>query len=149
MHLKKLSHHKQKGSALVMAVFIIVVVLMLATALINMLSSSSNAITYQVIGTRAFAAANAGAEMRLKVLFPLDSAALRCDSADLPGDTNNTVEYDTINNIIGLTHCSIRVTCSDFENDSVIYYHIESTSTCVIDNDNHTSRTIAVDARSL
>ena len=154
MLLKKSSHHRQKGSALVMAVFIIVVVLSLATALINMLSSSSNTIAYQVIGIRAFAAANAGMEMRLKELFPLNASALRCDSAQLPGDTFNTVNYVTINNITGLNNCAVSVTCNDFEDESVIYYRLESTSRCNMDYDNmgaenYTSRNIAVEARSL
>lgn len=141
--------HKQQGSALVMAIFIIVVVLLLATALVNMLSSSSNTIAYQVIGTRAFAAANSGAEMKLKELFPLDSVAQRCDINDLPGDTYFNQPYETIGNTAGLNNCFIRVICSDFEHDSVIYYKIQSTGTCDLDNSGQTSRTVVVEARSL
>ncbi len=135
------SIHKQQGSALVMAVFIIVVVLLLATALANMLSSSSNTIAYQVIGTRAFAAANSGAEMRLKSLFPLSSTAQLCDSTSIP--------TDTIRNTAGLNNCFISVSCTNFEHESVIYYHIESTGTCDLDQDGQTSRTVVVEARSL
>jgi len=149
VHQARSPMKKQQGSALVMAVFIIVVVLLLATALVNMLSSSSDSIAYQVVGTRAFAAANSGAEMRLKELFPLDSAPQRCDSNDLPGDTNNNQVYDTIRNTAGLNNCFIRVLCNDFEHDSVIYYKIQSTGTCSLDNSGKTSRTVVIEARSL
>lgn len=130
---------QQKGSSLVIAIFIIVVVLLLATALVNMLNSSSNTIAVQVIGTRAYAAAHTGAEYKLQQIFPLAPAASNCD--DVIGFS--------LSNVDGLPKCSFDVTCESFDVQDVTYYTVESTGTCNYQNTEQTSRTIVVEARSL
>jgi MSHA biogenesis protein MshP len=146
---KKSGVGRQQGSSLVMALFIIVVVSLLGAALMKMLSTSGKTIAYQVIGIRAFAAANTGAEVQLKALFPLGSSstAQTCTSTDgVTGDIYGQIGGDTSTS---LANCTITVTCADFEHDGVSYYHIESTGTCPLDNGKQTSRTVAVEARSL
>ena len=140
---------KQQGSALVMALFIIVVVLMLGTALVKVLQSGEESFAYQVIGTRAYAAANSGAQKRLQELFPLASASLRCGAVNGSGESNNTVPLVSIGGADGLQSCSATVECNDFEYDSVIYYTIKSTGQCGASTDVKTSRTIEIQARSL
>ena len=114
----------QKGSALVIAIFIIIVLSALGAALVNMLDSSQEGVAYEVLGTRAYTAAQSGLQWQLSEAFPLGSV------------------------VPGLKQCTVSVTCSDFELDNVRYYSISSTGQCTIDGEK-TSRTVAVEARSL
>jgi len=137
MFLKNSSLHRQKGSSLMIAFFLMGVVALLGVSLLKMSSSSSKTIAYQVNSTRALAAANAGAERRLNELFPLSAKliAQRCDEI---------TSYDDFGSAdpTGLSVCTIVAQCSDFQQFDVVYYHIESTGTCGI-----ASRTIIVDAK--
>lgn len=133
----------QKGSALVIAIFIIIVLSALGAALVNMLDSSQEGVAYEVLGTRAYTAAQSGLQWQLSEAFPLGSNAISCkNQADINSLTPNFV------NVPGLKQCSVSVTCSDFELDNVRYYSISSTGQCTIDGEK-TSRTVAVEARSL
>jgi MSHA biogenesis protein MshP len=139
MSPKNTGSKRQKGSSILIALFIMVVVMLLGTSLGNMIQSSSDTITSQVNGTRALSVANIGAERRLNELFPItfNLIASRCD---------DTLTYDNIGggNVKGIMTCYVVVKCSDFKLFDVVYYHIESTGTCGIN-----SRTIIVDAKSL
>ena len=136
MFPRKSGLDQQKGSSLLIAIFIMVIVSLLGTALLKMISSSASTIAYQVMGTRALAAANTGAERRLNELFPLGDSLTgqRCGETTIYDDTGGTTT--------GLSHCSITTQCMDFQQFDVIYYHIESTGTCKL-----ASRTIIVKAK--
>ncbi|HBY85826.1 MAG TPA: type II secretory pathway component, partial [Colwellia sp.] len=69
--IKLRTSNEQRGSALVLALFIIVVTTLLGAALVRMISANSETIAYEVIGTRAYQAAQAGAQRKLSELFPL------------------------------------------------------------------------------
>ena len=134
---------KQNGSALVMAIFIIIVVLLLATAVSRVLSSSATTIAYQVVGTRAFAAANSGAEYQLKQIFPLKTSA-----TEPPNVCNDVIDKVLLSD--GLKNCRFSVVCEpSFSFDGVNYLRFKSTGTCELDNGNYTSRTVEIQARSL
>ncbi len=144
-HLNKGS----QGSALVLALFVIVVVLMLGTALVKVLQSGEESFAYQVIGTRAYAAANSGAQKRLQELFPLQpSLQQRCGTVS-GGESVSSTLLTSISGTNGLNNCSASVECNDFEHDNVIYYTIKSTGQCGTGTDVETSRTIEIQARSL
>lgn len=66
----------QQGSSLVIAIFILVVMLLLGVALTRVLSTSSETIAYEVVGARAYQAANIGLQRRLTELFPLNEMFL-------------------------------------------------------------------------
>lgn len=140
---------KQQGSALVIAIFIIVVILLLGTALVRMLSSSSNTTAYEVVGTRAYNAANSGLQKRLSELFPLNPSPLN------PIEVCSTIgtdidDYLFFTNHQGLVNCRVsNMKCNDFTQDGVRYYRLISTGQCDIGNGEVTSRTIEVEARSL
>lgn len=146
-------HHargKTQGSALVMALFIIVVVLMLGTALVKVLQSGEESIAYQVIGTRAYAAANSGAQFRLQQLFPLQPNTIqRCGVVNANDESTSTSQLVTIKNANGLQSCIATIDCSDFSHSNVVYYTIKSTGQCGSGSDVETSRTIEIQARSL
>ena len=146
-------HNAQKGSALVLAIFIIVVMTVLGAALTRMMSSSAETIAYEALGTRAYMAAQSGVEWKLQQLFPLGSnSQVNCSTAmaNIPPDISTTE---------GLKSCQIQVNnpadwCTQFDNDGTRYYTVVSTGQCFIEGDGGdiielTSRTIEVEARSL
>ena len=138
--IKVRAPNRQKGSALVIAIFIIVVMTLLGSALVRMVSSNAETIAYEVIGTRAYQAAQAGAQRKLSEVFPL-----------LPnnGLCLGNVEYD-FSTIEGLENCkAVNVSCSeDATVDEIVYYTITSTGQCSVAGV-FTSRQIEIKARSL
>jgi MSHA biogenesis protein MshP len=132
--------NKQKGSALVIAIFIIVVMTLLGSALVRIISSNAETIAYEVMGTRSYQAAQAGAQRKMSELFPL----LPNNGLCLPA-----VEYD-FSTIVGLENCTaVNVGCTEEATvDGVTYYTITSTGKCSVAGI-FTSRKIEISARSL
>jgi len=134
---------KQQGSALVIAIFVIIVLSVLGAALVKMLESSQAGVAYEVLGTRAYTAAQSGLQWQLGQVFPLNGAAIACQS---PVDIDR--DKPRFTDVPGLAQCSIKVRCTDFERDSIKYYVVSSTGECTLDGE-VTSRTLEVDARSV
>jgi MSHA biogenesis protein MshP len=130
----------QNGSALVLALFIIIIVTLLGTALVRMISSNAETIAYEVLGTRAYQAAQAGAQITLEEVFPLSTAGV-CNAIN-PNNPNDFTGID------GLDNCQAIVGCTDRTVDGITYYTITSTGQCEF-LEIFTSRTIEVQARSL
>ena len=129
------------GSALVLALFIIIIVTLLGTALVRMISSNAETIAYEVLGTRAYQAAQAGAQITLEEVFPLSTAGV-CNAIN-PNNPNDFTGID------GLDNCQAIVGCrADRTVDGITYYTITSTGQCDFLGV-FTSRTIEVKARSL
>jgi len=135
--------NQQAGSALVIAIFVIIVLSVLGAALVKMLDSSQESVAYEVLGTRAYTAAQSGLQWQLAEVFPLNGPAIACKSQD-----EINIATPSFNNTLGLAQCNVSVSCSDFERDGIRYYSITGTGTCDIDNE-ETSRKIAVEAHSL
>jgi MSHA biogenesis protein MshP len=136
---------KQRGSALVIAIFVIIVMSLLGAALVKIMTSSQENVAYEVLGTRAYLAAQSGAQWQLAQLFPvgLTSTTLnRCNDV--------SQRPPIIDHIPGLKNCKIvsPVTCDDFLHLNVVYYTIRSVGECNIDGE-FTSRIIEIEARSL
>jgi MSHA biogenesis protein MshP len=133
----------QRGSALVIAIFIIIVMSLLGAALVNMLDSSQESVAYEVLGTRAYAAAQSGAQWQLGQIFQAGAASDAVNACSVAAPP-------TISSTDGLKGCEIinPVTCSEYTHDTVRYFTIVSTGECTIDGEK-TSRTIEVKARSL
>ena len=134
---------KTQGSALVIAIFVIIVMSLLGAALVNMMESSQDNVTFEVLGTRAFNAAQSGVQWQLAQLFPLDSASQTCD---VIGE-----QPPIISNTAGFEGCKIILTadsCVNFQHKGIEYYTVKSIGQCSIDGE-FTTRTIQVEARSL
>ena len=144
LNLAKSSGKKnsQKGSALVIAIFIIVVMSLLGAALMRMLSTGANTIAYEVLGTRAFQAAQTGQQWKLQDVFPLDGQD--------PGNCPEVPEEDPPSlNADGLNGCVITINCSKtLPIQGVVYYTINSTGTCTSAGVT-TSRIVEVQARDI
>ena len=137
--IKKSSHARQRGSSLVIAIFIIIVLSLLGAALVRMLNSSAESIVYEVYGTRAFHAAQSGLQMKLAERFPL------IGSADAPNCNSISPKFT---NVAGLNACEAVVTCTPDTDASITTYTIKSLGSCDIGGV-VTSRTVEVVARDL
>ena len=134
------SANKNRGSALVQAIFIVTVMALLGATLVRVFSSNAETIAYEVIGTRAFQAAQAGMQRKMAELFPLAPNANVC---------SGSIEYD-FSTIQGLKNCkAINVTCTlDATVAGTSYYTIGSTGQCDVAGI-LTSRKIEVKAKTL
>lgn len=140
----------QKGSSLLLAIFIIVVVMLLGASLVELLSTGNEGVAQEVLGTRALAAANSGMQGQLQILFPLNGAVGTCPVVD--------TLYD-FSDVTGLYNCDASVSCNNYVTDSstgIHYYRLVSTGSCGTgtmeassQNIVLSSRTIQVDARGL
>ena len=110
----------QHGFSLPMAVFILVIMALIGTALVNLSQSSHTALGQEVMSTRAFYAAESGAQVALGQLFSLSGAAANC-SASYP-----TVTF----NATGLEGCTATVSCTSTTISSKSYYTLTSTGRC-------------------
>ena len=138
---------KQQGSALIVAVFIMVVMALLVLSLSKLLTSSSENVSYEVLGTRAFFAAQSGMEQGLTQLFPLSAASTYCAPAGTQGTApETTVSFPVTAN--GLQGCSYTLSCSSGRATAAatetIYYQLTSTGLCG-SGQLQTSRTIQME----
>lgn len=133
---------KQHGSALVIAVFIIVVMLLLIGSLSSQLISSGESVSYEVLGTRAFLAAQSGMESGLQILYGLDTAVqTTCANPLFAKD----FEASTVD---GLRQCQVLVNCNAAQNaldPSLTHFYLTSTGTCGDAVSIQTSRTIQME----
>jgi MSHA biogenesis protein MshP len=136
---------KNHGSALVIAIFVIIVMSLLGATLVKILASSQQNVVYEVLGTRAFAAAQSGIQWQLSQIFPLNTSGGTACAAQNDIDINTPI----YNNVKGLAQCSVSVQCTDFVIDSIRYYTVNATAECEAASGILTSRTIEVEARSL
>ncbi|WP_113907030.1 type II secretory pathway protein [Aliidiomarina celeris] len=136
---------QQRGSALVIAVFIIVVMSIIGIAMVRILNDSSRATVSDVYGARAYAAARSGAEAFLTELFPLNgstnSALCEPRAAALPINTVFTGTY----NQPGLVNCSATVYCDRLELSSPFsgtHFRIITEGTCSAGTMNYSKQII-------
>lgn len=145
---------RQKGSAMMMSLFVMVILILLGSALVKILSSSSEATAQEVIGTRAYMAANSAMQAELQKLFPLNNGTPQCNSAPPPYDFSAAGS-----NIAGLYHCKATTTCTPYATHPTTggrFYRLTSTGKCessALAADSKavvvSSRTIRVEARDL
>jgi len=132
---------RQSGSALVIAIFILVIMTLVGSALIRMQNSSAETVVYEVMGTRAYAAAQTGLQWQLKEIFPLNTTGITLCKA-------NIIE-PTISGVEGLKDCQFNITCDEsIEHDGVQYYTLTSTGSCQVAGIK-TSRIIEIEARNI
>jgi MSHA biogenesis protein MshP len=114
---------RQRGSALIIAVFIIVVMLLLALGLARLLRSSSEAVVYEVQGTRTLFAAQSALQLALTQLFPLNSSAAGCAALTVNHSFSGTA----------LASCTATISCKAYtgsEPGDVTLFQLGSTANC-------------------
>lgn len=102
---------KQRGSALVIAVFVIVVMLALTIGLARLLVSSSETVVYEVQGNRTLLAAQSGLEIGLSQLFALNSSTPACSN------TSSSISF----NSPAMAGCEVALSCKTFAGPPVIF----------------------------
>ena len=112
------------GSALVMVIFIIVVLALLLAALAYINAQSNQNTAYQIASTRAYWAAQSGAEWGVWQVAGNNGS---CASS-------TTLTYSSYSPNAGLTGCQATVACLSSSASSTFYYQIKSTGTCAMGN---------------
>lgn len=127
---------QQQGSALVVALFIIIVMGLLVGSMSRLLVSSSESISYEVLGTRAFFAAQSGMERSLTLLYALDAPAVICPPPPpppVPSCPNMPpIDFGAVG-IAGLEQCSVTMSCVAVRSSldiCVTHFYLISTATC-------------------
>ena len=132
---------KQRGSMLIMALFIMVVLALLASAMIKVTSNASTSVADEAFGLRAQQAANAGIQSLISQSLPVGSAPQVCQTT--------VTSPASFSNIPGLIRCQYTARCQSedivYQGSSYRHYKFTSTGMCDLQGDLF-SRTVAVNA---
>ncbi|MEW5791781.1 MAG: hypothetical protein ACOY4L_12645 [Pseudomonadota bacterium] len=118
------SEGREHGFSLPIAIFILVVMALLGTAMTRLIAPGSQSVAYEVLSTRAFYAAESGAQWGMNRLFPPGGGGDSCAAA------SGTQSFSQS----GLTGCSATVACTvsavPTATGSQNYYTLRSTGSC-------------------
>lgn len=132
---------KQNGASLLLALFIIIVISLLSTIIAKVVSTTSETVSFEVYGARAYATAVTGNEWALQQLYPIQGAGSCAAITTANAPNLNRPEINV--------NCFIQdIFCLEFEHDDVDYYTIKTTGMCQV-GDVTTSRTLQIQSRSL
>jgi MSHA biogenesis protein MshP len=138
----------QRGSMLVIAIFILTVMMLLAAAMQTVFTSAGQAVTYEVYGVRALSAANAGAERVMEQVFHSladDAARDHCNDLDGDGDDNTDLIWD-FSAQEAFHGCKITPKCDTFQAADFDHFRVISTARCIA-GDFVTVRRVAIEGR--
>ncbi|WP_371857011.1 MSHA biogenesis protein MshP [Aeromonas allosaccharophila] len=140
---------RMRGSALMIALFVIVVMALLAAAMGRFLVDSGEKNTVEVRSVRALLAAQSGLEVALYQLFPNRPTAP-------PADRCSLVQASRQFSNLGLVGCEVVVSCKEiaviYNNQPSTGYRLQSVGQCGTSDPNSTnpdfavSRTLMVEA---
>ncbi|WP_133405671.1 MSHA biogenesis protein MshP [Parashewanella tropica] len=134
---KLINRTKQRGSMLVLGIFILTVMFLLAATLIKVSQNEDQAITIEVQGARALFAANSAIDSGLARLFPVNGGSASC----------NLTNPDWINSDPALAACDVTWSCQRFNVPAVgTQYKLTAKAKCG-NGENRVSRTVEVMAR--
>ncbi|BCV68056.1 MULTISPECIES: MSHA biogenesis protein MshP [Shewanella] len=115
----------QRGSALVIAIFVILVMSLLAATLLRVGGDADEGVNLEVWGLRAFNAANSGADAALARLFPLSGGTAGCAAVGSSW---------AVPDVSGFHGCNVQLSCEtlsqDASPDSAKLYRIRSLAVC-------------------
>ncbi len=140
---------RQRGSAIVLALFILIVLGLLAAVLMRLLADANRSVAVEVYAARAYLAAQSGAELGLTHLFPVTSGSAG-GCSDFPFSDNGRW-----NTLAGLNNCSVTVRCQSMDSPSEYnqtYYTLTSEAVCATSASESAlavARTIEVRARDV
>jgi len=124
-------YRKQKGISLAILLFIIVILAILSAALVSINSQSVSSNAHQVIATRAFFAAESGANFQSQRIFPL-TGITQC--------SNQNYSFSSP----GLKGCTAQTQCTNFVVSGKNYYRVISQGQCNAGQAFQATRTIEV-----
>ncbi|EAR54532.1 hypothetical protein SKA34_22739 [Photobacterium sp. SKA34] len=126
------SYNKQRGSGLMIVLFVIVVMGLMAMVMTKIGVSSQTMTTKEVLGTRAWFTAHSANEVVLTKIFPLKEKENGCKSYTSQEVANMMPPFQKGCQVIKVvcTPKSIRLLSGKKVNE----YHLESTATCGSNN---------------
>lgn len=122
---QRVNLQKQQGSMLVVAIFILVVMGLLVAGLLSLLQKSTESVSVEVLGTRAFWAAQSGLELGAVALFPVAQNNFTPASCAL-------VPTRQVMSAEGLVQCEVNIQCTEALNtdSAVTQFLLESEGLC-------------------
>lgn len=114
-------YSKQRGVGLPMAIFIITVLALLLSILVSVTSSGTSVVVNQLQSSKAFYAAESGAQLALSKIIPATGVAQACTS-----------NFASINfpSSVALSGCLAKVSCSQSVINSTTYFSVKSIGVC-------------------
>ena len=111
----KLHRTKQQGSSIVLAWIVIIILTLLGSVLMRIISTSSETVSQEVLGTRAYMAANSAMQGELQLLFPLNTISpTYCNTLE----TNSYDFQKALNeDIPGLYDCEAKTSCENYSSN--------------------------------
>ncbi|WP_185964527.1 hypothetical protein [Aliikangiella marina] len=128
---------QQRGLSLAFLLFAIIIVGLLAAALVQINAQSNLANAQQVISTRAFFAAESGAQLQGLRIFPVGGGAGVCANQNYTFTTN------------GVNGCTANTTCTATTIGGTNYYQVTSAGQCNAGQPLQATRTIEVRMQNL
>lgn len=122
-----MSYKYQQGFSLPVAVFILVIMALIGAAVVSLMEKGQEGVANEVMSTRAFFAAESGAQFALGQVFTLDGSPANCSAYPQQNYTST-----------GIASCSASVQCSALTVGSRTYYTITSTGNCTTGTINST-----------
>ena len=135
VHQIQAGRHRQAGMGIIGAIFLITVVAVLAVAITRTVRTSGEAFALEVMSSRAFLAAESGAQLAVREIYPASGAGV-CADAARPLDQ------------IGLRQCTANTQCRVQVTNGVSYYTVESAGRCTDGADVIAERVVLVRTRS-
>ncbi len=110
------------GFSLIMAIVMIVLFSLFAAVISKIISTSSEALSYEILGARAFLAAHSGSQWAQQKLAPIQGNPACLGLKQTP---------ISIGQIRGLENCVVAtVQCDAINVDEQMYYTVRSTGIC-------------------
>lgn len=127
---------RQQGAALIVAIFIIIVMSLLAAILARLLTTSSQASVDEVYGIRAFQAANSGAQIFLRQLYP------QPDNIESDQCSARLIQFETT----ALANCQATISCNQrsYTDYNTSIFRVTSLGSCSVGNLQY-SRTVVLE----
>ena len=132
---------QQRGSMLIISLFVIIVLALLGATMVRMISSSSQATIIELSGLRALTAAQSGVQALLAQSFPLNNAINDCNTTIASPASFASVE--------GVRNCEYSASCTTSpvtkQGDVHNYYRFTSVGQCTV-GDIIVTRQVSLDA---
>ncbi len=119
--IRSVNFKKQRGMGLPMALFIITILAMIIAAITDLEESSGVGFSLGVNSTRAFYAAESGAQVAMAEIFP---------TSGIGGGSCTSVTASHTFNQLGFNNCKADIVCTSVTVDSIDYYTLTSTGSC-------------------
>lgn len=128
--------HHQSGISIAILLFIIIILGLLALTLVNLNNQSAQANAQQVIATRAFFAAESGAQRQAMAIFPIGGGS-SCSHLTFNFSAN------------GLNGCSATTQCNPILVNGETYFQVISQGQCNAGHPLQSTRTIEVRLKNI